>query len=129
MSIDANEVEKVYVDCLVESATMLESLGVVAVEGVLHKHAFLREQLDGHRETIVGWLRQMPDEFHESRGSGWSFMNACNTKDGEQWTGLHQRMDQLFAMGQGLGVVKCAVPRKMWFVFPDSMPYYTVNVD
>ena len=79
--------------------------------------------------TIVfkDW-KNLPHQFRKSAGGGWSFLNACNQEDGEQWTGLHQRMDQLFAMAIGLGLAKWCLPRAMWDVFPGGMPYVVVEI-
>ena len=47
----------------------------------------------------------------------------CNDKDGNQWTGFHQRMEQLLMLGIGLGLMEIQVPRNLWEAFPGGMPY------
>lgn len=123
--IDPNKVEAAYKNSLIDGEAMEYA---TVVEGVLFKHAFFQPRLNQHREQVVLWLAELPSEFHADGGGGWSFLNACNTKDGEQWTGLHLRMDQLFAMGQALGLVKLQLPREMWAILPGGMPYYGIDL-
>jgi len=68
----------------------------------------------------------LPEQFKGSAGGGWSFLNACDDKHGNQWTDLHLRMEQLFQLGIGIGKVKCLMPRAMWSALPGGMPYYAV---
>jgi len=56
-----------------------------------------------------------------------SFLNACQDRNGNQWTDLHQRMEQLFVLGQAAGFVSCLLPRDMWAALPGGMPYYVVS--
>jgi hypothetical protein len=78
-------------------------------------------------KKIETMLDELPDEFKKTGGGGMSFLNACNDKHGNQWTDLHQRMEQLFQLDIGIGKVKCLMPREMWGILPDGMPYYVVN--
>jgi hypothetical protein len=72
-------------------------------------------------------LAELPDMFKESGGGGWSFLNACDDRHGNQWTGLHQRMEQLFQLGIGIDKVECQLPREVWPALPGGMPYYIVK--
>jgi hypothetical protein len=72
-------------------------------------------------------LSDLPDEFQASGGGGWSFLNACMTKTGEQWTGMHPTMDKLFMLGIAAGKARWLMPRDMWSVLPGGMPYVSVN--
>lgn len=80
-----------------------------------------------HGELILAMLLELPDEFRASAGGGWSFLNACMDRHGNQWTGLHARMAQLFALGMGAGLVECQLPRSVWDVLPGGMPYYVIK--
>ena len=101
--------------------------GGVTVEGVLGKFELHSERLEGHRGEVAEMLHQLPDDFIEGAGGGMSFVNACDTKDGKQWTGLHSAMDQLFVLGIGLKLCKWTLPREMWSVLPGGMPYVTIK--
>ncbi len=54
-------------------------------------------------------------------------MQAFYTRAGAQW-GEHTNMEDLFALGVGIGRVKLLLPRNMWRMLPGGMPYYSVNV-
>ena len=127
--IDPNEVEKVFVDCLyneeeVKSGNVPE--GAIMVEGIIQDFGFNPQRLEKHTSEIVAWLAELPDEFHEKKGGGWTFLNACNTKTGEQWTGLHERMEQLFCLGIAIKKAKYLLPRAMWSFMPGGMPYLVI---
>ena len=96
-------------------------------EGITLSVGFHPERLDSHEKEIVALLDELPDVFKTSTGGGMSFLQACNDKHGNQWTGLHQRMEQLFLLGIGIGKVKLCLPRDMWAMLPGGMPYYTIN--
>ncbi len=72
-------------------------------------------------------LDELPDSFKKSGGGGMSFQNACVDKQGNQWTDFHQRMEQLFQLGIGIGKVELLMPREMWAMLPGGMPYYAIN--
>lgn len=99
----------------------------VIVEGIMNRWAFHPGRLEGHRQEIADMLSQLPEEFQIHKGGGWTFLNACMTRDGRQW-GEHRSMDELFSLGQGLKLVKCQMPRDMWRMLPGGMPYYSVNL-
>jgi hypothetical protein len=128
--IEPEEVEAALVDCLyrpeeIDGDNVPD--GVVAVEGITSKYGFHPERLEGHRTQVAGWLSLLPKQFREEEGGGWSFLNACNQEGGTQWTGLHQRMEQLFCLGMGLGLVECQLPREVWPSLPGGVPYYAIR--
>jgi len=81
-------------------------------------------------EIFVDSLYQeaLPDEFHTGKGGGWSFLDACNDRNGAQWTSLHRTMDQLVCLGHAIGAVSFCLPREMWKILPGGMPYFVVDV-
>lgn len=72
-------------------------------------------------------LADLPDEFMQEKGGGWSFLNMCMTKDGEQW-GEHPNMEELMVLGCGLGLMKLQLPRAVWSSLPGGVPYLSVNL-
>ena len=100
----------------------------VIVDGALGKMAFHSGRLETHPQEVADALRQLPDQFHEGKGSGWSFLNACMDKDGNQW-GEHVNVNELMVLGLGLGLVRYCLPREMWLSLPGSMPYFSVNLN
>ena len=98
-------------------------------KGIRNKLRFRPGRLEEKRAKVTEWLKALPLQFRKNSGGGWSFLNACNQENGVQWTGFHQRMDQLFCLGMGLGLVECQMPREMWKILPGGMPYYVINVE
>ena len=129
--IDPEKVNEVFLDCLFKDAEITAGQtpdNAVLVEGITAKVGFHRERLEGNRETVKQWLSLLPAEFRKDSGGGWTFLNACNEADGTQWTGLHQRMDQLFMLGIGLGMAHWLLPRDMWAILPGGLPYVQIDV-
>lgn len=122
--LDSQQVEDTFIDCVPEEeggGVDPEEFDMIVAPVIIDK-AKARE----HGELIVAMLMELPENFRESVGGGWTFLNACDDRHGTQWTGLHLRMGQLFVLGEAIGMVKCMFPRDMWDVLPGGMPFYVV---
>jgi len=99
------------------------------VQGVVRDFGLHPERLEAQREKVKGWLRQLPDEFHNAAGGGWSFLNLCQTKDGDQWTGEHRVMEAFCVLSIGLGLAEWLPgERTMWEILPGGMPYFITKL-
>lgn len=128
--INPEEVDTVFRDCLV-TAVSEDPAECLVVEGIVISVGFAPPKLESYREKITRWLRQLPIGYQpisEGGGGGWSFLMACDDRFGNQWTGLHQRMEQLFMLGIGLGLVSYCADREFWNVLPGGMPYLLVDL-
>ena len=130
--INAEEVLEAFIDCLYRESELTGIEGVpgdaILVEGIMAKFGFQPARLEEKRDIVTEWLAALPEAFRKDKGGGWSFLNACNQENGVQWTGLHERMEQLFCLGMGLGLVKCQLRRDLWAVLPGGMPYYAIDL-
>ena len=130
-TIDPEAVAAAFLDCLFRDDEIVAGVPVltpVTAEGIGNKVGFHPGRLETHRAQVTAWLTLLPYQFHKSGGGGWSFLNACNDRDGVQWTGFHVRMDQLFTLGIALGLVDWQLPRDMWGMLPGGMPYVVVDL-
>lgn len=127
--IDPNRVEEILNNCL--HTTTEEggepTDGHADYEGIVGTYCLHPGRVDDHKLEIGMMLENLPVEFQEKGGGGWSFLNACDDKDGNQWTGLHRTMEHLFILGMAIGRVKPLLPRELWVAFPGGMPYYVVT--
>jgi hypothetical protein len=114
--LDPSQVENVFEAC---QGTDIE------VDAIVSMVSFDKAKLADHAELILAMLLELPTEFRQSAG-GWSFLQACMDRHGDQWTGLHRTMARLFAMGIALGLVKSLMPRELWEALPGGMPYYVI---
>ena len=129
--IDPQEVDAIFKKCLFRKSEIGEDgkpkdVKMIKAEGVMSTFGFHPDRVARHREKIIEFLKEMPEEF--SKGGGWSFLNLCNTKDGKQWTGLHQKMEQLVCLGIAIGKVSYNLPREMWSACPGGMPYVKIEI-
>jgi hypothetical protein len=121
VELTSDNVSQTFQSCLAED----ESSGVV-VDGVVTRASLSQSAVTAHLEDIRSMLSELPPEFQESSGGGWSFLNACNDRRGRQWTGLHRTMEELFLLGLAAGLVESLLPRELWGSLPGGMPYYKV---
>lgn len=123
LPLTAARVEEIFMDCLFKDG---EATDVhVPGEGVMLRVGFHPERLAGHRDAIRALLQCLPDEFHDNKGGGTSFLNACMTREGEQWA-EHRNIDQLLALGVATGQATVLLPRSMWGALPGGVPYFSV---
>mgnify|MGYP001566155891 FL=1 len=123
--LNPERVDAIFMDCLFREGE--DTSKYVKAEGIVRNVGFHPERLENHKAEIVALLDELPEQFKESSGGGWSFLNACMDKHGNQWTGLHRTMEQLFQLGIGIGKVKGLMPREMWGALPGGMPYYVIT--
>ena len=127
--IDPKQVNKTFIETLYTDSELAgiegPPEGCVIVEGIVNRYGFHPGRLEERRDEVRRWLKALSQKFCE----GWSFLNACDQANGVQWTGLHLRMEQLFCLGMGLGIVKSVFPRRMWANLPGGMPYYVIELE
>lgn len=126
MELTAKKVDEIFRDCLFKDNELIDGKPVlkeIIVEGIIHTFGFHPGRIEAHETEITKLLMELPATFQKD---GWSFLEACITKDRIQWTGLHERMEQLFALGMAIDKVKYVFPRKMWETLPGGMPYLVI---
>lgn len=134
-NLNAERIFEIFKDCLYAPSELPENFdpkkgvpppGAIMVEGITHKFAFHPEKIKRHRHEVKDFLAQLPAEFNQDTGGGWSFLQACIDRDGRQW-GEHANMEQLFCLGIGLGMVESLLPRDQWAILPGGVPYYMIK--
>jgi len=124
MKLTVKNVNEVFDNCF---TSIKDSNNIIIVNGIVNIFGFYKDKLELHKEDIESMLSELPEQFQEEKGGGWTFLNACDRKDGSQWTGEHRNMEMLFCMGIGLGIVNWLMPREMWSAFPGNMPYVVIK--
>lgn len=97
----------------------------VKVDGIVNHYAFHPDRLKAAKPEIDALLSELPDNFHQTRGGGWTFLNACQDKHGELW-GQHQDIERLICMGIGVGSASWMM-KDMMDVLPGNVPYLEVH--
>jgi len=125
MKLTSEKVTEIFLDCRSENPRHPVTTGIV------HSVKFDPAKLEKHRTAIGELLQELPVEFRPKAvggGDGWSFLQACDDKDGHQWTGMHMVMEQLFLLGFATDQAKILLPREIWDALPGGMPYIGVLV-
>lgn len=97
----------------------------ILVEGIVSNFGFHPKRVAAHKDEISDVIKLMPEEF--TKGGGWSFLNLCMDKDGNQW-GEHRNMEQLVTLSIATDQGKYLMPREMWSAFPGGMPYVSFTI-
>ena len=113
--------QKAFMDCLFKKGE--DTTNHVKVEGLTSMFGLHPQRLEEKRELVLALLAELPAEFKE----GWTFLNLCTTKDGEQWTDMHRICEQMVVMAIGLGLMEYCIPREMWKILPGGVPYLIIK--
>lgn len=124
MKLTVANVQKIMFDCFFKDGE--DTSNHVKGQGIRGPMGFHPERLEQHKADIQALLNQLPNEFMETGGGGYSFLNGCITKDGNQW-GEQSNVDELICLGVAIGKVSFPMPREMWSVLPGGMPYFVVH--
>lgn len=99
----------------------------IKVKGIVRSFGFDPNRIAEHASQIGDLLAELPDQFQVTKGGGWTFLNACEDRHGNLWTGEHQAMESLFCLGIAARKAQWLLPRDMWSVLPGGMPYVVVS--
>lgn len=124
MTLTAENVKSVLMYALFKDGE--DTSTAIIAEGCKYKIGFHPQRLKEKESEIFDMLTQLPMEFQQSGGGGYTFLNACMTKEGNQWADLHQTIDELLTLGIATGKARMVMPREMWNLFPGGMPYFVV---
>lgn len=94
----------------------------VVVDGIVRSFAFHPGRLQKNKEKIAEILREMPANFQQKTGGGWSFLNLCMDKNGDLW-GQHPNMEELVVLGIATKQAAYCLPKELWNALPGGMPY------
>jgi|SRR5690606_34870302 len=101
--------------------------GSVIVRGIVHTFAMDPQKLEKQRETVTNVIKEVvSDAFFVGKGGGWSSLNLCLDRQGDQWC-ERPTMEALCVLSIGLGLAKWCLPRDLWPVLPGGMPYIQFN--
>lgn len=121
----AERVDSALRGCLYDAPTASANDAVV-VEGIVNKFGFDPASIARNRAEIECLIDEIvPDVFYRGSGDeiGMSFLQLCDDKHGQQWTGMHQTMEALYVLAAAIGRARFCLPREFWGALPGGMPY------
>jgi hypothetical protein len=122
---DASVVSQLVLECLFKQGEPLEPH--IEAEGLSTRFRFHPERVRARHNAIADQLRGLPAQFHVTTGGGWSFLEACMSREGEHW-GEHSNVEQLMCLGLAAGFVRYRMERKFWSALPGGFPYFVVEL-
>lgn len=125
--LTSEKVHQIMLDSLYDSESTNYD-DAILVEGITMNIGFNPVKLNSHYDEIIGLLNELPEQFHEEIGGGWSFLEACVDKNGNHW-GEHRNMEELFLLGMAIEKVIYLFPREMWCILPGGVPYLMIKKD
>lgn len=123
------EVNELFLSCLYEDHELVDGRPAagcepVLAEGIVTSVGFHPDRISAAKDRVAALIsRIVADEFLLTKGGGYSFLNLCNDREGQQWANLHQTMEQLVQLAIGTQLGGYCLPRSMWAAFPGGMPY------
>lgn len=131
MKLTSENVSAVFSDCLFRDAELPNGAkpkeGEFTVgEGVRHRIGFHTERLLSHKQDVVDMLDCLADNFKQTKGGGWSFLQMCADKHDNQWTGDHAQVDKLVTLGAALDLISLT-PVEMNRFLPGGVPYICIK--
>lgn len=124
MILNSENVRNLIMYCLFREGESTDN--AIIVNGIMKNMGFHPERIKEQEDAIMELLLELPEAFMESKGGGWSFLNACMNKDGGQW-GEHSSMEDLFLLGMAIEKVSYLMPKELWSALPGGMPYLIVH--
>ena len=129
MKLTSRGVEAIFFACMFKDEELVEgqpTIPFLHIEGIRGTYGFHPERVAENRAKIKELLDELPDQFREAVGGGWSFLQACMDKHDEQWA-EHENVEQLMVLGMAAGWVSYVAPRAMWKMMPGGMPYFVIH--
>jgi hypothetical protein len=125
MELTSTNVENLFLKCLWGDNADTEN--AKKVNGVQMNVGFNPKALEEHKAEIEDLLNQChPNFMANSEAKGWSFLNFCQDRNDEQWTGFHRICDCLICMGLAIDKIKFLLPREVWKALPGGVPYLQI---
>lgn len=125
--ISSKQVTEVFYDCLFKEEELAKGNPAegefVPAQGLTISAGFHPGRLQEHAEEILAIIDNLPEEFKQ----GWSFLNFCTDREGNQWTGMHKVCEQLVMLGIAIDKLEYCMPRDMWGMLPGGVPYIQVK--
>lgn len=119
-------VEKLFIDNLLLEDDD-EAVDFKPVEGITVSVGFHPGRLEANKDKIKALFDELPETFKQTKGGGWTFLNMCVDKNGNEWTDSLPVMEQLLLLGLAIDYVDFLVPRRMWLLLPEGMPYVVIK--
>lgn len=123
-TLNAVDVENTFKACLAKDEN---DENAIKIEGICHTFVYDKTKIAECKDIIYDMITELPDEFKQSSGGGWSFLQACMTQLDEQWTGSHFSMEKLFTLAMAADLASYLLPRELWRALPGAVPYYIVK--
>lgn len=124
MNLTTINVNKIFKKCLFQTAEPTEPH--INVEGPKIKTKFHPKRLKEELPNIISMLNDMPESFHEDKGGGDTYLNACMDKRGNQWA-EQSTVELLVCLGLASGKLKYILEKDLWQSLPGGMPYFVIT--
>lgn len=124
--ISAKKVNEILLDCIFDTSSFGgEEAKCYHIEAITDMFIIDAEKIKQYKSKIVKMLYNLPAEFQEESGGGYSFLNMPTDKNGELWGG-QKSAEELYVLGAAIGRCGFLMPRELWNALPGGVPYIAV---
>lgn len=124
MLISAQRIDDLLVSCLYSEDEFVDGEPIVpyvVTDGVMERQFGLHpDRLQSIKLEIEEMISNLPTEIDSIEGL--SFLNVCQDKQGNLWTGMHRTCDRLIMLGIALDLLEYTSARPLWVINPGGMP-------
>lgn len=124
MLISSETVNNIFHDCLFRDEEPHDEY--IVAEGITLSVGFHPKRIESHADEIHDILMNLPTEFHENSGGGYSFIYMVMDRGHEHWCG-QKTAQELMLLGIASGWLSVLVPKDLWEAFPGGVPYVVVT--
>jgi hypothetical protein len=128
--ISAEKVMDILGDCFYKDEELINGVPTIPpieVEGIITNVGLHPERVKKHEEEIISLLNELSEKFMKASGGGYTFLNMCEDKYGNQW-GEQMHAEALMMLGMAINKVSYSLSRDFWTILPGSVPYITIDL-
>jgi len=125
MKLSTNNVISIFDNCLSNKYTKKEN--ILNVKSVNFNIKFDLEKILKNTNDINSMINELPNNFKENIGGGWSFLNIIINNKGEIWTSEHIIADKLVSLGLATNKLSFLLEKDVWKILPGGMPYIIIH--
>ena len=123
MLINPNRIHEIFLDCLFKEGE--DHSQYISASGLTISVDFHPERIEKYSDEIHNILLNLPKEFQEDEGGGYTFLNMVLDKENNHCM-EQSTAQELLLLSMGSGWADNLLPREVWSALPGGVPYIIV---
>ena len=124
MLLNPERIHEIFNDCLFKDTESHSEY--LPAKGLTMSVGFHPERTEKYASEVYEICMNLPTEFQEKTGGGYSFLYMCMDKDGNHCM-EQPTAQELLLLGIATGWMSILMPRDFWPMLPGGVPFVVVN--